>query len=382
MRRAAHRDTILAQAGSRWDERTGSVTMPVYQTATFRHPALGRSTGFDYSRSGNPTRQVLEDTLARLDGGARGFAFSSGLAALDCLLHLLAPGDRILVTEDLYGGTFRLLERVYRPLGIEAVYADTSRVEEVERCWDDRVKALLVETPTNPLLKVADIRALSALARARGALTIVDNTFLTPALQRPLEMGGDAVVYSASKYLAGHNDVVAGAVVAKTPELADRVHFHQNAIGGVLGPQDSWLVLRGLKTMSLRLERQERNALAVAEFLSRHPRVGRVHYPGLPSHRGAATLRSQASGFGAVVSFEVDDPALVPALLARVRVFLFAESLGGVESLITFPSAQTHTDLDEGVRERLGITDRLLRLSLGVEHVDDLVDDLDQALAA
>ena len=307
MRRAAHRDTILAQAGSRWDERTGSVTMPVYQTATFRHPALGRSTGFDYSRSGNPTRQVLEDTLARLDGGARGFAFSSGLAALDCLLHLLAPGDRILVTEDLYGGTFRLLERVYRPLGIEAVYADTSRVEEVERCWDDRVKALLVETPTNPLLKVADIRALSALARARGALTIVDNT---------------------------------------------------------------------------RLERQERNALAVAEFLSRHPRVGRVHYPGLPSHRGAATLRSQASGFGAVVSFEVDDPALVPALLARVRVFLFAESLGGVESLITFPSAQTHADLDEGVRERLGITDRLLRLSLGVEHVDDLVDDLDQALAA
>lgn len=382
MPRRTHRDTILAQAGSRWDERTGSVTMPVYQTATFRHPALGRSTGFDYSRSGNPTRQVLEDTLARLDGGARGFAFSSGLAALDCLLHLLEPGDRMLVTEDLYGGTFRLLERIYRPMGIEAVYADTSRVEEVERCWDDRVKALLVETPTNPLLKVADIRALSTLARGRGALTIVDNTFLTPALQRPLEMGGDAVVYSASKYLAGHNDVVAGAVVAKTPALADRIHFFQNAIGGVLGPQDSWLVLRGLKTMSLRLERQERNALAVAEFLSRHPRVGRVHYPGLPSHRGAATLRSQSSGFGAVVSFEVDDPALVPALLARVRVFLFAESLGGVESLITFPSAQTHADLDEGVRERLGINDRLLRLSLGVEHVDDLVEDLDQALAA
>lgn len=377
-----HIDTLLAQAGSRWDERTGSVTMPIYQTATFRHPSLGQSTGFDYSRSGNPTRQTLEDTLAKLDGGVRGFAFASGLAAVDCLLRLFAPGDRLLVTEDLYGGTFRLLEKVYRPLGIEAVYADTSNLEAVERAWDDRVKALFVETPTNPLLKVADVRALSALARERGALTIVDNTFLTPVLHRPLDLGADLCVYSASKYLEGHNDVVAGAIVAKTPELADRVYFHQNGVGAVLGPQDSWLLLRGLKTLSLRLERQERNARAVADFLVQHPRVTRVHYPGLPTHPGRETLAAQARGFGAMVSFEVDDPALVPEVLARARVFLFAESLGGVESLITFPSAQTHADMGEEVRERLGINDRLLRLSLGVEHADDLIEDLAQALSA
>lgn len=377
-----HTDTLLAQAGSRWDERTGAVTMPVYQTATFQHPALGQSTGFDYSRSGNPTRQALEETLAKLDGGIRGFAFASGLAAVDCLLHLFQPGDRILVTEDLYGGTFRLLKKIYRPLGIEAVYVDTSRLEDVAGAWDERVKAVFVETPTNPLLKVADLRALASLAEARGALLIVDNTFLTPVLQRPLELGADLTVYSASKYLAGHNDVVAGAVVVKDPDLAERVYFHQNGIGAVLGPQDSWLVLRGLKTLSLRLERQQRNARAVAEYLTAHRRVTRVHYPGLVNHPGYTTLAAQAGGCGAMVSFEVDDPSLVPRVLERVKVFLFAESLGGVESLITFPAVQTHADLDAATRQRLGINDRLLRLSLGVEHIDDLVEDLEQALNA
>jgi cystathionine gamma-synthase/cystathionine beta-lyase len=374
------RETILAQAGSRWDERTGAVSIPVYQTATFRHPALGQSTGFDYSRSGNPTRLALEETLAKLDGGSRGFAFSSGLAAVDCLLHLFEPGDRLLVTEDLYGGTFRLLEKIYRRLGIEASYVDTSRVEEVEKAWDGRVRALFIENPTNPLLKISDVKALAALAKSRGALTIVDNTFLTPALLRPLDLGADIAVYSASKYLSGHNDVVAGAVVAKNPELADRIYFHQNGIGAVLGPQDCWLVLRGLKTLALRLERQQKNAKEVAEFLSSHSRVTKVHYPGLATHPRKDVLERQADGFGAMISFEVDDSALVPHILGAVRVFLFAESLGGVESLITFPAVQTHADIDADTRQRLGINDRLLRLSVGVENIEDLVADLAQAL--
>jgi cystathionine gamma-synthase/cystathionine beta-lyase len=354
--------------------------MPIYQTATFSHPELGKSTGFDYSRSGNPTRLALEETLAGLDGGVRGFAFSSGLAAIDCLLHLFKPGDRLLVTEDLYGGTFRLLEKVYKDFGLEIGYVDTSDTEAVKKALDGGAKALFIESPTNPLLKVADIEALSALAKSRGALTIVDNTFLTPALLRPLELGADITVYSASKYLSGHNDVVAGAAVAKDPEIADRIYFHQNAVGAILGPQDSWLVLRGLKTLSVRLERQQKNALEVAKFLEKHPRVSKVHYPGLESHPGHAILKEQSEGFGAMVSFEVTVNELVKGILSSVEVFLFAESLGGVESLITFPSVQTHADIEESVRERLGINDRLLRLSIGIENSEDLIKDLNRAL--
>lgn len=374
------RETVLAQAGSRWDDKTGAVSMPIYQSATFRHPALGESTGFDYSRSGNPTRQALEETLAQLDGGARALAFSSGMAAIDCLLRLFAPGDRILVTEDLYGGTFRIMEKFYRPLGIEAVYADTSNLEDVAAKLGEGVKAVFIETPTNPLLKVADIAAIAELAKKRGALTVVDNTFLTPCLLRPLELGADVALYSGSKYLSGHNDVVSGVLVAKTADLAERLYFSQNATGAVLGPQDCWLMLRGIKTLSLRLKKQQENALAVARFLESHPRVAKVFYPGLERHPGHEILARQADGFGAMLSFEVDDPALVPHVLKSVKVFLFAESLGGVESLITFPSVQTHADIDPAIRERLGINDRLLRVSVGIEDVDDLLADLEQAL--
>jgi cystathionine gamma-synthase/cystathionine beta-lyase len=374
------RETILAQAGSRWDERTGAVSVPIYQTATFRHPALGQSTGFDYSRSGNPTRAALEETLAALDGGARGLAFASGLAAISCLLHLLAPGDRVLVTEDLYGGTLRLLRDVYGALGLTFTTVDTADTAAVERAWTPDVKLLLVETPTNPMLKIADLSALAQLAHARGALLAVDNTFLTAALQRPLALGADVAVYSASKYLSGHNDVVAGALVAASPEVGQRLAFFQNAVGAVLGPQDSWLALRGMKTLSVRLERQQQTALAVARFLSNHPHVARVHYPGLPDHPGHEVLKRQSDGFGAMVSFDVDDPARVPRLLERVNVWLFAESLGGVESLVTFPAVQTHADIPRDERDRLGISHTLLRLSVGLEHADDLTADLDQAL--
>lgn len=374
-------ETQLAQAGCRRDPRTGALSAPIYQTASFGHPALGQSTGFDYSRTSNPTRLALEQTLAELDGGCRAFAFASGLAALDAVVRLFAPGDRVVVTEDLYGGTYRLFERIYRPLGIEAVYADTSDAEAVRAaCADPAVRGLLVESPTNPILRVADLRALAAIAREKGLLFIVDNTFLTAWLQRPIEQGADLVLYSATKYLAGHNDVVAGAVVAASSVLAERVAFLQNAAGAILGPQDSWLVLRGLKTLALRLGRQQANARRIAEWLATHPRVCRVYYPGLEGHPGGELLARERAGFGGMIAFEIADPARVPAILAGVRVFVFAESLGGVESLITYPLVQTHADLPPDVRDRVGINDRLLRLSIGIEDAGDLIRDLDAVL--
>ena len=357
--------------------------MPIYQTATFRHPALGESTGFDYSRTANPTRSELETTLAALDGGARALAFASGLAAIDAVLRLFSPGDRIVVTEDLYGGTFRLFEKSFRAYGIDAVYVDTSdTAATVAALRLPAVKALFVEMPTNPLLKVADVDALSAAAHARGAVVIVDNTFLTPYFFKPFEHGADIAVYSGTKFLCGHNDVVAGAVVTQAVEWGERVAFIQNAAGAILGPMDSWLLLRGLKTLAVRLERQERNALAVARCLAAHPRVRRVYYPGLPSDPGHAALKRQARGFGAMVSFEVEEPQSVPSILAGVKVFLFAESLGGTESLITFPAVQTHADIDIVTRERLGINNRLLRLSIGVEAADDLLHDVEAVLVS
>lgn len=373
--------TALAQAGTRRDERTGAIAMPIYQTASFRHPALGQSTGFDYSRTSNPTRQALEETLALADGGVQGFAFASGLAAIDCVLRLFATGDRIVVTEDLYGGTFRLIEKVFRPAGLDFDYVDTSDLATIRTALaDPAVRGIFIESPTNPLLRIADIRAIAAAARSRGVLTIVDNTFLTPVLQRPLALGADLTVYSATKYLAGHNDVVAGAVVAADVTLAKRVAFLQNAVGSILGPQDAWLTLRGLKTLPLRLARQQENAMALATWLSQHPRVPLVHYPGLPGHPGRIILKREQAGYGGMIAFEVDTPERVPSILAGVRTFLFAESLGGVESLITYPAVQTHADIDPELRERLGINNRLLRLSVGIEDVGDLIADLEALL--
>ncbi len=373
--------TALAQAGTRRDQKTGAISVPIYQTASFAHPALGQSTGFDYSRTSNPTRQALEDTLAMADGGSRGFAFASGLAAIDCVFRLFGAGDRIVVTEDLYGGTFRLLEKVFRPVGIEFTYVDTADLSAVERALAaPAVRAVFIESPTNPILKIADIRAIAALARPRGILTIVDNTFLTPVLLRPLALGADLAVYSATKYLAGHNDVLAGAVVAAGAKLAERLAFLQNAVGGVLGPQDSWLTLRGLKTLPLRLARQQESAIVMATWLSRHPRVPVVHYPGLPGQPGRAILDREHAGYGGMIAFEVDDAARIPDILAGVKTFLFAESLGGVESLITYPAVQTHADMDPAIRERLGINSRLLRLSIGIEDVEDLIADLEGLL--
>jgi cystathionine beta-lyase/cystathionine gamma-synthase len=373
-------ETALAHAGTCRDADTGALSMPVYQTATFRHPALGQSTGFDYSRSGNPTRTALEETLAEIEGGARGFAFASGMAAIDCLFRIFKPGDAVAVTEDLYGGTFRLLDKVFRPLGVDIIFVDTSRIEAIRDVFNQSIKAIFVESLTNPLLKVADIPAICTMASAKGILTIVDNTFLTPCFQKPLALGADVVIYSATKYLSGHNDVLAGILVTREEELGNKIYFYQNSVGAVLGPWDSWLTLRGLKTLSLRMERQQENAHKLALWLQNHPKVTRVLYPGLPGHPGRELLTTRSSGFGAIVSFEVDDPALVPHILSHVEVFLFAESLGGVESLITFPSVQTHADVEPEIREKLGISNRLLRLSVGVEAIDDLIEDLAQAM--
>lgn len=371
--------TKAVQIGTEWDSRTGAVTMPIYQTATFRHPGLGQSTGYDYSRSGNPTRQALEEGIARLDGGVRGFAYSSGMAAIANLLLLYRKGDHLVVTEDLYGGTYRLFEQIFRQYELSFTYVDTSDIKAVEAAIRPETRGLFAESLTNPLLKVADVRGLASLCKARGMLCIVDNTFLTPYLQQPLALGADITVYSATKYLAGHNDTVAGLAVVKDPELAERVYFLQNSVGAVLGPQDSWLVIRGMKTLGVRLDRQQENARRIAEWLNGHPKVRKVFYPGLDGHPGNEVLKDQAKGAGAMIAFEVVEPSLVERLLVKTEIISFAESLGGVETLITFPEVQTHADILPEIRRRLGINDVLLRLSVGIEDVNDLISDLAQA---
>lgn len=372
--------TQAAHLGLEWDTRTGAVSVPIYQTATFRHPGLGQSTGFDYSRSGNPTRQALEDGIARLDGGCRGFAYASGMAAITSLLLLFKSGDHLIVTEDLYGGTCRLFDKIFNQYGLSVSYVDTSDPQAVAAAIQPNTRALFVETLTNPLLKSADLPLLAEIARLHKLLLIADNTFLTPYLLRPLELGADIAVYSATKYLAGHNDTVAGLVTVKDPALADQIYFHQNAAGATLGPQDAWLVIRGMKTLGIRLDRQQENALKIASWLQTHPRVTKVFYPGLHEHPGHELITQQARGYGAMIAFEVDNPSLVEQILVKTELISFAESLGGVESLITFPELQTHADIPPEQRARLGINDRLLRLSVGIEDCDDLIADLAQAL--
>lgn len=372
--------TQAVQIGLEWDTRTGSVAIPIYQTATFRHPGLGQSTGFDYTRSGNPTRQALEDGIARLDGGVRGFAYATGMAAITNLLLLFKAGDHIVVTEDLYGGTCRLFNQVFNQFGLSFSYVDTTDLAAVEAAIRPETRALFIETLTNPLLKFADLPALAELSRRRGLLLIADNTFLTPYLLRPLELGADITVYSATKYLAGHNDTLGGLVVTNRPELAERIYFYQNSVGAVLAPQDSWLTIRGMKTLGIRLDRHQENALKIATWLEQHPRISKVHYPGLLQHPNHALMKRQARGFGAMIAFEVDKHALVEQVLLKTRLISFAESLGGVESLITFPEVQTHADIPPELRARLGINNVLLRLSVGIEDADDLIADLHQAL--
>jgi cystathionine gamma-synthase len=375
-----HLETKLVQAGVGKDSQTGAVSFPVYHATAYRHPALGESTGFDYSRTANPTRTVLEQAIADAEGGDAGFAFASGMAAIHTLMGLFSQGDHFVVSLDLYGGTYRLFEQVLSRYGLSFSYVDLRDLEQVEKAIQPETKALLVETPTNPLMQVTDIARVCQMAKRHGILTLVDNTFLSPYFQRPLELGADLVFHSATKYLGGHNDVLAGLIVTKGAELSEKVRFLHNSIGAVLGPQDSWLLLRGMKTLALRMERHQSNAFALARCLREHPAVAEVFYPGLDDHPDHEVQKSQSNGFGGMLSFRVRDAAQVAPFLSRLRIVSFAESLGGVESLCTYPATQTHADIPRDIREKVGVCDRLLRLSVGIEHPDDLIADLSQAL--
>lgn len=375
-------ESILAQIGSVEEPVTGAVNYPIYQATAFRHPRLGQSTGFDYARTKSPTRKVLEDAAAVLEAGDAGFACSSGMAALQTIFTLFAQGDHLIVSLDLYGGTYRLLERIMSKYGVTASYVDTNDLDALESVRKPNTKAVIIETPTNPLMMVTDIEVVAKWARTHGLLTIVDNTLLTPYFQRPLELGADIVVHSATKYLGGHNDVLAGLIVTKGKELSEEVGFLHNSIGAVLSPSDSYQLMRGMKTLALRMERHESNALAIAKYLQGHPQVAKVFYPGLEDHPGYEIQIKQSSGNTGIFSFKVTDSRFVEPVLRNLRLIAFAESLGGVESLMTYPAVQTHADIPAEIREAVGVDDRLLRFSVGIEHADDLIADLGQALEA
>jgi cystathionine beta-lyase/cystathionine gamma-synthase len=373
-------ETQLARVGVRRDPRTGAVAVPVYQTAIYEHPGPGQTTGWDYSRLQNPTREALEEGLAALEGGFRAFAFSSGMAAIAAVLHLFRPGEHLLFTEDLYAHTWRLLRQLLEPRGLRCTPVDTTDPAAVARALESETRAVFVESPTNPLVRVADLDALAALCRERRLLLVVDSTMFTPYLQRPLQRGAHIVVHSASKYLAGHNDVVAGAVVVRTPALADELGAIRTVTGGILGPYDAWLTVRGLKTLALRMERCQLNAQILARWLRAHPAVEAVFYPGLPDHPSHGVCRRQARGFGGMLAFRLRRAEQVDRVPSRLRLILFAESFGGVETLITHPWSTTHRDMPEDLRDRLGIDARLLRLSAGIEAAEDLIADLEHAL--
>lgn len=363
--------------------RYGAISFPIYQTATFAHPALGESTGYDYSRVQNPTRQQLEKTVAALEQGTDAVAFSTGMAAILAVMELFAPGDHIVTEADLYGGTPRLFHTVSEPRGITFTTVNFSDgTAQVAAAIRPETKALYIETPTNPMMRVTDIRKAAELAHAHGALLIVDNTFLSPYLQNPLTLGADIVVHSGTKYLSGHNDTLAGFAVVKDAALAARLREISKTIGANLAPFDAWLLLRGIQTLAVRMDRAEENAMALAQWLKNRPEVTRVIYPGLPEHPGHALMKQQARGFGAMLTFEVRDKREVPVLLKAVRLIRFAESLGGTESLLTYPITQTHADVPPEVLAANGLTDRILRLSVGIENINDLRADLEQAFAA
>lgn len=376
-----HFDTLAIHAGQGIDPVSGAVMPPITLSSTFAQPSAGEPGRYEYSRSGNPTREMLEGCLAALEGGAYGIAFSSGSAASAALLQTLKPGDEVLVGDDVYGGTYRLLERVFRPQGLSVRWVDTTDLLAVQASLTPATRMCWLETPTNPLLKLTDIAAVAQLCRTSGVQLVVDNTFATPALQRPLALGADAVVHSTTKYLNGHSDAVGGAVLTTDPTLAERLRFLQNAIGAVPSPFDCYLVLRGLKTLPVRMQRHCATATAVAQHLSRHPALTRVHYPGLPEHPQAALAQRQMSAAGGMVSLELNGGLdAARTLTARTRLFVCAESLGGVESLIEVPALMTHASIPAETRRKSGLADGLVRLSIGLEHDADLIADLDTAL--
>lgn len=372
--------TKIIHGGHEIDPYTKGLSIPIYQVSTFAQESMDHFGRYDYARSGNPTREALEDTIAQLENGTRGFAFASGMAAISSALLLFSPGDHLVVCEDVYGGTFRVLTSLFSRLGIEATFVDTTNLGNIEVNFRDNTKGLFLETPSNPLLKITDLSGAAELARKRGIITLVDNTFMTPYFQRPLDLGCDIVLHSGTKFLNGHSDVVCGFAVVGDAELAKRIKFVQNAFGAILGPQDSWLVLRGLKTLKVRMEESQSGAIAVAGWLSRQEHVTEVLFPGLPDHPGHDVHARQSSGPGAVLSFKLESLALTRRVLEGVRMAVFAVSLGGVESIISYPARMSHAAMPSHEREARGVTDTLVRLSVGLEDAEDLIADLDRVI--
>ncbi|MDN4595482.1 bifunctional cystathionine gamma-lyase/homocysteine desulfhydrase [Polycladomyces subterraneus] len=373
-------DTKLIHAGVFGDVHTGAVTVPIYQVSTYKQEGIGQHKGYEYSRTGNPTRAALEQLIAELENGTRGLAFASGMAAVSTILSLFDQGDHLVVGDDVYGGTYRVLTKVFNRLGIDSTFVDTGDLDQVKQAIRPNTKAVYLETPSNPLLKVSDIKAVADICRELNVLLIVDNTFMTPYWQNPLDLGADIVIHSATKYLGGHSDVVAGLVAVTDEDLGEQLHFLQNSIGGVLGPQDSYLLIRGIKTLGVRMRQHEANARQLAEWLKDRDDIEKVYYPGLPDHPGHDIAARQARGFGGMISFDVGSGRRAEQVLKKVRYFTLAESLGAVESLISVPARMTHASIPPERRAELGITDGLIRISVGVEDVADLMDDLDQAL--
>jgi len=372
--------TDAIHVGQEPDPATGAIVPPIYQTSTYVQPELGRHLGYDYARTAHPNRRALERCVARLEGGQAAFAFSSGMAAIDTVFRLLRPGDHVIVSESVYGGVYRLLTQLLVHFGLQVDFVDTSRIEAIEQAIRSQTRMLYIETPTNPTMVLTDIAAAARLAREHGLLLVVDNTFMSPYCQRPLELGADIVVHSMTKYLNGHSDAVGGIVVLARTDLADPIYFIQRSAGAILAPLECWLIARGIKTLAVRMEQHNRNGLAVARFLETHPRVHRVLYPGLASHPQHELACRQQRGFGAMLSFDVGSLEAARQLLNHVRLCSLAESLGGVETLISHPALMTHASMPPEVRRRIGITDGLVRLSVGIEDVEDIIADLDQAL--
>ena len=365
------------------DPLTGAVSVPIYQTSTFVQEAPGVNKGYDYSRSNNPTRAVLEQLIAKLEKGATGLAFSSGLAAIDCVIKLLKTGDEIVAVDDIYGGAFRLFGSVYAQFGIKVTYVDTSDTQKVFDAITDKTKLIWLETPTNPTLKISDIEAIAKIAKASNCLLCVDNTFATPVLQQPLAQGADIVVHSATKYLGGHSDLIAGLLVAKDPVLGAKLKFYQNACGNILAPFDSWLTIRGIETLHLRIRQHCATALEVAQWLEQHPLIEKVYYPGLKTHANHELAKKQSKGFGGIVTFKLkeDTEAAALEIVNNTSLFKLAESLGGIKSLISHPMNMTHKSIPAEIRRAAGVTDSLIRLSIGLEEAEDLIQDLENTFA-
>jgi cystathionine beta-lyase len=366
------------------DELTGSISVPIYQTSTFVQDAPGVHKGYDYARSNNPTRKVLEDVIAKLENGSNGYAFASGLAAIDAVVKLLSTGDEIVAVDDIYGGAFRLFTHIYQKFGINVTYVDATDHENVANAITTKTKLIWIESPTNPTLKIADIKKIAEIAKANNILLCVDNTFASPVSQKPINLGADIVVHSATKYLGGHSDLISGLVVTATPELGDKIKFIQNATGAILGPFDSWLVIRGIETLDLRVERHSRNAQAIAEYLETEDLIGNIYYPGLASHPNHAVAKKQQKYFGGIISFDlkIDNKELATKIVTSTKYFKLAESLGGVKSLCCLPCEMTHKSIPQEKRYAAGVTDSLIRISVGLEDADDLIADLKQAFAA